>query len=226
MCLKLLLQSHSKPKVISYAGMLDQSGFKQWYTYQKLRAHYQYTPGEVSFLIGKPPFYFEDYTMLSSGAKLTLEDIHVLADLFRGPWPQQLDFHKDEDFGVFEKRIIRVTQTEGDQKIQSRITIPWVLKRKEKHNDLTLSEEKRLVTTEEANEIRRQIEKALNALIRHRFFCSGRPPLAVYHEMEERCQWSPYLRSAYVKDVLYQQIGSSNLSLKTVNGQLYFQESK
>lgn len=55
-----------EPIVTSYAGLLDQSGFKQWYKYQKLRAAYGYDAEEVSFLMGKPSFYFRDYEMMKT----------------------------------------------------------------------------------------------------------------------------------------------------------------
>lgn len=204
--------------------MLDQSGFKQWYTYQKLRTDHQYEPEEVSFLMGKPPFYFQDYSTLSSGVKLTPEDIRVLSELFPGPRPQQLDFHKDEDFGTFEKRIIRVKQVNRDNEIRSYIKIPWTIKRKEDVKDLTLREEKLIITTEEENELRRQVEVALNDLVGYRFFRLGKSGLEIYHEIKERCLWSPILRPAYVKDALYGRIGSNRLSLTRKQGRLYFQE--
>lgn len=204
--------------------MLDQSGFKQWFTYQKLRIDHQYEPEEVSFLMGKPPFYFRDYSMLSSGAKLIPEDIHVLSELFPGPRPHQLDFHKDEDFGTFEKRIIRVKQVNRDNEIRSYIKIPWTIKRKENLKDLTLCEEKRKITTEEENELRQQVKVALHDLIVYRFFRLGKSGLEIYHEIEERCLWSPILRPAYVKDELYGRIGLNRLSLTTKQGRLQYQE--
>ncbi|WP_257666687.1 hypothetical protein [Parapedobacter tibetensis] len=211
-----------KPQVTSYAGMLDQSSFKQWYTYQKLCANHQYDAEEVSFLMSKPPFYFRDYAMLASGSKLTFDDTHILSEIFHGPWPKQLDFDKD-DLGMFEKRIVRIKLIGKPSAIQYLITIPWTIKGKGNVGKLSFREEKRVITSEDENEIRQHIELYLNKLIRYDFFRLGRPALEVYREIEERCQWSPLLRPLYVKQALYQQISTGKLTLKMHCGQLHYQ---
>jgi len=210
-----------EPQVTAYAGMLDQSCFKQWYGYQKMRIDHHYEAEEVSFLMSKPPFYFRDYEMLSAGSKLTCEDQHVLSEIFHRQWIAHLDFEKD-DSSVFEKRLVRVRQVANPKDIVYHISIPWTVKGNA--SKLTMRQEQLTLTAEEENEIRMRIELALNKLAMLGFFRSNRLALEIYHEVEERCQWSSHLRPAYVKDALYQQIGLKNLILKTKQGRLYFQD--
>ncbi len=210
-------------KKTSYAGMLDQNGFRQWYKYLKFRTIHRYETEEVSFLMSKPPFYFRDYELLAAGAKITCEDQVVLAEVFRGQWIEQLDFCKD-DFGTLEKRIVRVRQEESPGEIGYLITLPWTIKGKDKASELRLIEKKRAVVTEEEKKIRGDIGITVDRLMVCGFFRSGRLALEVYHEVEERCRWSPQLRPRYVKEVLYQQISTRNLTLKMRQGRLHYQE--
>ena len=215
-----------EPIVTSYAGLLDQSGFRQWYKYQKLRAAYGYDAEEVSFLMGKPSFYFCDYEMMETGTKLTFEDESALSAIFCRQQVETLDF-ADDEFGVFEKRIIRIRRTESAEAIDYLITTPWRLKGKSKAARFKIHEEKRGVKNggEEA-ELRRQIDLMLDKLLSTGFFRYGRSGLEVYHEVEARSRWSPYLRPRYVKQAAYQKISADQLSLKANNGQLYFQGTK
>lgn len=213
------------PKVTSYAGLLDQSGFKEWYKYLKLRTMHRYDAEEVSFLMGKPPFYFQDYDMLAVRSKMTDEDQTALSEVFEGQRTEQMDFDKDE-YGAFEKRIIRVRRTEDKAAINYLITVPWKIPGKSKTAKLKIREEKRIVNDKEEHDMRRKIGYVLDKLWSIGFFCCGQAPLDIYREVEERMEWSPTLRPKYVKQVLYQQINVGNLFLMTSQGQLCFNDRR
>ena len=211
-----------EPKITSYAGLLDQSGFKQWYKYQKLRAAYRYDAEEVSFLMSKPSFYFRDYEIMETGAKLVYDDEAVLSDIFCGQDVGVLDF-ADDGFGVYEKRMIRIQRVESLAVIDYLITTPWRLKGKSKAARFKIHEEKwGIISDEEGGNLLQQIGFALDKLLTAGFFRCGRSGLEIYQEVEARIRWSPYLRPRYIKQMLYQQIGKGSLSLKASHGQLYF----
>src|SRR5690606_16772578 len=144
-----------EPKVTSYAGLLDQSGFKEWYKYLKLRAIHRYDAEEVSFLMGKPPFYFKDYEMLEVRSKMTNKDQTALSEIFEGQRTEQMDFEKD-DYGAFEKRIIRVRRTEDGAAINYLITVPWKILGKSNTAKLKIREEKRIAGGEEETDMLRK----------------------------------------------------------------------
>ena len=213
-----------EPKITSYAGLLDQSTFKQWYKYQKLRAAHRYDAEDVSFLMSKPSFYFRDYEMMETGAKLTCEDEAVLSEIFCGHYVETLSFD-DDDFGIFEKRIIRIRRTESLTSIDYLVATPWRLHGKSKATKFKIREEKDVIMSEEEEAgLLQQIGFILDKLLATGFFRCGRTGLEIYHEVEARIRWSPCLRPLYVKQVLYQQINARNLSLKTHHNQLHFQE--
>ena len=213
-----------EPKITSYAGLLDQSCFRQWYMYQKLRAAYRYDAEEVSFLMSKPSFYFRDYEIMETGAKLTREDEAVLSEIFCGQQVRSLNFAND-DFGVFEKRIIRIRRTESREAIDYLIVTRWRLKEKSKTAKFKIREEKReTMSSEEEADLLQQIGLILDKLLTTGFFRCGRSGLEIYHEVEARIRWSPCLRPRYLKQVLYQQISAGHLSLKASQGQLHFHE--
>jgi len=210
-----------KSIMTSYAGMLDRSGFEQWYNYVRQRTSYGYEMEEVSFLMSRSPFYFPDFERLEVGTKITPEDETVLSEIFREPYVGKLTFDKEQG-GTFEKRMIRVWLEENSGKISYRIAIPWKIKGQENIGHLKLREEKRNVTAKEESEIRHRVGLALNKLIQGSFFRCNRPVLEIYNEVEERCQWPSCLRPAHVKRALYQELGAGNLLLRTVNGRLSF----
>lgn len=213
-----------EPKITSYAGMLDQSSFKQWYKYQKLRAAYGYDAEEMSFLMSKPSFYFRDFEMMETGAKLTYEDEAVLSEIFCGQHVQALEFDID-DFGAFEKRIIRVRRTETTTSIDYLLITPWRLKGRSNAANFKIHEEKRItVNDEEKGSLLQQIGFILDELSSTGFFSYGRTGLEIFHEVEARIRWSPGLRPLYVKQMLYQQLSKGSLSLKAHHNQLHFQE--
>lgn len=214
----------TKLNATSYAGMLDQNGFKQWYKYLKLRIAYRYQMEEVSFLMSRPPFYFRDYEMLAVGARITFQDEAILSKIFhQQKITEQWNFDKDH-YGVSEKRVIRIRREESLKEITYFITIPWTIKGNDSASKLRLCKRRRTITTEEESEIRNDIGVSIDGLVMQGFFRCNRSALDVFHAVEEGCQWSPLLRPAYVKEALYQQIGLNNLFLKTVSGQLLFQE--
>lgn len=210
-----------EPKITSYAGMLDQSDFKQWYKYVDFRITYQYTTEEVSFLMSKPPFYFADYEIISSAARLTNDDLDVLSDIFSGSTPKHFELGKD-DFGHFEKRIIRVRRVEEAKQICYAITIPWKIEKGPK--SLRFLERKRHINIAEVAEIRRRCERAVSRLGMVGFFRQGRFALDIYREVEKQVRWSSQLRPLYVKQALYQQINAGKLTLKMNLGRLHFYE--
>src|SRR5690606_3859074 len=213
-----------EPKITSYAGMLDQSGFKRWRKYQRLRGAHHYDAEDVSYLMSKPSFYFRDYEMIESGAKLTCEDEAVLSEIFCGQYVETLDFDND-DFGTFEKRIIRIRRIESLTSINYLVTTPWRLKGKSNATKFKIREEKRsAMSSEEEADLLQHIGFILDKLSATGFFRCGRTGLEIYHEVEARIRWSPCLRPRYVKQVLYQQIGKGSLSLKASQGQLQFHE--
>ena len=65
----------------------------------------------------------------------------------------------------------------------------------------------------------------LDKLLSSGFFRYGRSGLEVYHEVEARSRWSPYLRPRYVKQAAYQKISTDQLSLKANNRLLHFQDT-
>ncbi|WP_257670672.1 hypothetical protein [Parapedobacter tibetensis] len=210
-----------EPKITSYAGMLDQSDFKQWYKYVDFRIAYQYTSEEVSFLMSKPPFYFSDYEVISSASRLTADDLGVLSGIFSGSMPKQLELNED-DFGLFEKRIVRVRRVEEPKQICFAITIPWTIKKGQK--SIKFHEQKRRINIAEMAEIRLRIQQTLDRLFKLGYFRCGRTALDIYRTAEERCRFSPILRPLYVKEGLYRLINAGSLTLKMKNDYLRFQE--
>lgn len=209
-------------KVTSYAGLLDQSGFKQWYRYLKLRVMHGYQMEEVSFLMSKPPFYFRDYEMLEIRSKITNEDQLLLMEIFQGQRMKLMDFNED-DYGSNEKRIIQIRRSESMTAIDYLITIPWTIKGNT--GKLKIREEKQLASVKEETETLQKIEHIVCKLLTAGFFRTQRMALEIYRELEEHSQWSPHLRPVYVKQVLYQQISEGTLSLKMNHDQLWFQKS-
>lgn len=46
---------------VSYSGMMYTHDFKAWYTYLKKRLDNEWSVEDLSFLLGKPPYYYADF---------------------------------------------------------------------------------------------------------------------------------------------------------------------
>ncbi|WP_028298157.1 hypothetical protein [Olivibacter sitiensis] len=212
-----------EPILTSYAGMLEQSEFKQWYRYLNCRISCQYTPEEVSFLMSKPPYYFSDYEMFASSPKLRQNDITLLNQIFSGIEGGTIKF-ASEDIDVFEPRIISVRHKAERNRSLYHISVPWIVLDRSKEK-LNLTEFKKDTGTK-ADLIRflPKLQKTMGGMLSRSFFRHGRLGYDIYREVEYRCRYSPLLSPMLVKDVLYKLIGAKKLSVTNRNGQLHYQE--
>ncbi|MDM8177371.1 hypothetical protein QT327_23975 [Olivibacter sp. 47] len=72
-----------QPKLpVTYGGMLTQDELAERYVYISARVRCNYTEEELSFLLGRAPYYFSDYERMEEGAKLTGIDMENLKYIF------------------------------------------------------------------------------------------------------------------------------------------------
>ncbi|GAA4803232.1 hypothetical protein GCM10023231_35270 [Olivibacter ginsenosidimutans] len=214
-----------KPKPIkTYAGMLTQDEFVQYYAYLSARLKAGYSPEEVSFMIGRAPYYFVDYERMERGARLNQYDRKILDEIFKNKLYEQLLLAKDEFHGYQEKRFIRVNLDECGNERQYCIHHPWLIKEKTKKSNkaIQLVETIRVIAPKDNCKIRSEIAYVLQRLKNRAFFQIPQLPYAIHFEVTKLVSRNIYPFPSELKAVLYQLLHEGKLLLKTIEGRMHY----
>ncbi|MGK9117356.1 hypothetical protein [Olivibacter jilunii] len=217
-----------QPKLpVTYGGMLTQDELAERYVYISARVRCNYTEEELSFLLGRAPYYFSDYERMEEGAKLTGIDMENLKYIFSDIYLDELSFEKDEFYAYNEKRIVRVRKECEKDKLIYRIFHPWIQrKNKRKVNEpLVLHELYHNITVLEKQEIKEYMLYMLRLLLRRRFFNMPRAPYCIYREVDKQKPSGTTIYPIYLKQALYDLTHKGLFSMKRMNGVLFFSSS-
>lgn len=217
--------SHMKPQPVeTYGGMLTQDELAQRYAYINARIKFDYTEEELSFLMGKAPYYFADYERMENGAKLLDEDIEILSDIFYGHLLEGMPFERDEFYTYHERRLIRVQKEIKDGMLFYKIIHPWYIrKNKVKVNEpIKFYEILRKVVPNEERVVKREINYVLTRLMNRGFFQTKQAPYFIYKEVKKYVNSNVDVYPIYLKQALYGFLHSGKLILATTNGVMHF----
>lgn len=210
-----------KPKLIeTYGGMLTQDELAERSTYIGARIKYSYTEEELSFLMGRPPYYFSDYERMANGSRLTRTDVENLEAIFSGTCLEGVSFEMDEFYAYHEKRIVRV-QKEREEDIQIyRIFHPWIQKKNNRkvNEPIVFHELHRRVTDLKDRQIKEGVLHLLGSLVGRSFFNIPKAPYRIYHEVDKQIKIGASLYPKYVKQALYELKHQGVLTMKMENG--------
>jgi|GEM_PF-1459580 len=211
----------------TYGGMLTQDGFAQLYAYIHARITFGYTEEEVSFLMGRAPYYFADYERMENGARLSLQDIETLSCIFSDHIFAEITFEKDEVYGYHEKRLVRVKKIINDGMLFYTLVHPWDIKKeKRKRNEpIKLYEIIRNLSVKEELKIKAEIVYVLKRLLNRGFFSVPQSAHAIYVEIEKLVSRNITIYPVYLKEVLYEFLHAGKLILKTTNGVMHYYRS-
>ncbi|QNL50969.1 hypothetical protein H8S90_05095 [Olivibacter sp. SDN3] len=211
-----------KPRTLtsSYAGMLTQVEMNRWYAFMRQRIFFKYSKEELSFLMGKAPYYYSDYEEMNNAEKLTVADEALLNNIFNYRISQGIPFSKDEFSSYTEPRLVRV-HTETDQRvIYYKITHPW--KCENKFQVIRFSEAIPKIKLNEQRQAYGMLKKSIEQLIYRGTFQHGQSPLDVFRKLEEESFNDVSIRPMYAKKVLYEFVGKGMLAVKNINGLLSY----
>lgn len=210
--------------IATYAGMLTQDEFVRHYAYIEARIKAGYTTEELSFMIGKAPYYFTDYERMEKGARLNQRDMEILNEIFKHRPLKLLSLEKDEFHGYQEKRLIRVNLDKRDGERLYEIHHPWLIRKStRKTNDpIRLIENIRDITPKEARKIRIELDYVLKRLKNRGFFQEPRLPYTIYFALKNLANRNMNPFPNELKAVLYHLLHEGKLLLKTIEGQMHY----
>lgn len=209
-----------KTLTTSYAGMLTQVEMNRWYAFMRQRIYFNYFKEELSFLMGKAPYYYCDYEEMNNGEKLTAEDEALLNNIFNYRISQGIPFSKDEFGSYTEPRLVRVYRETDQRKIHYKITHPW--KCESKFQVIRFSEKIPKIRLQEQQQAYGFLTKTIEQLIFQGTFKYGQSPLDIFRKLEGESFNDVSIRPMYAKKVLYEFVGKGMLTVKNVNGQLSY----
>jgi hypothetical protein len=202
-----------------YCGLITQDDFRQRYAFIKARTNLNFTRDELSFLIGKPPYFIADYEEMNSGIKLALEDLAILSLFLINLYPEILPFDVD-DFGCKEKRVVRGKCEEISGFHQHIVTHPWTINYI--NTPVKLTEKLAEVDIEEEQKIE-MLRKHILELMANGHFTKRMSSLAIYREAEKFDSLGFCLKPRYVMKVVYDLVTVRKLKMVTERSTIFYQ---
>lgn len=228
----------SKTNKDTNAGIMYSMDFRYWYTYLKRRIAKGWTSEEVSFLLGKAPFYYTDFeSMHNVGTFLRRERI-LLDNIYQDATTESMAFH-EEKYETNEKRLVRVHIEEELFYKDYEIVIPWTLTNRESYKengkikirkcgvpDLTFKEWKEEESLESLSDATIDIREKLNSLMKLRYFKEGKSPHEIFRQVEFTGQHNLQIFPRHLKDGLYNLIKAGTMCVRNLDERYIFLEVK
>lgn len=111
----------------SYSGMMRTSEFKQWYTYFKKRLYRNWSVADLSFLLGKPDYYYADFEKMYKVSDFLQRETLLLDKIYDCIEVEKMEFDL-EKWEVGEERLIRLNIQEDKYVRNYQLCMPWKLK--------------------------------------------------------------------------------------------------
>ncbi|SKB54846.1 hypothetical protein SAMN05660841_01149 [Sphingobacterium nematocida] len=220
----------------SYAGMMYSSDFVYWYTYLKRRIAKGWSSEELSFLLGKAPFYYNDFELMHVVGKFLQNERIMLDRIYQDSTVEPI-MPVRESYETNEERLIRVNIEEGDFYREFELIVPWTFtpeqhykeagvwkSRKYTLPELTFKEWLINESLEMASDATIDIRHKLNRLLEKGELKEGRSAIELFQEVEFTGRHNLKLYPRHLKDGLYNLIKAGKVYVRNVNGRYVFFE--
>lgn len=222
---------------ISYAGVMYSSDFVYWYTYLKRRIAKGWSSEELSFLLGKAPFYYNDFELMHVVGKFLQNERIMLDRIYQDSTVESI-MPVRESYETNEERLIRVNIEEGDFYREFELIVPWTFTPEQRYKEggvwkckkYTLPElifKEWLVdeSLEMASDATIDIRHKLNRLLEKGELKEGRSAIELFQEVEFTGRHSLKICPRHLKDGLYNLIKAGKVYVRNVNGRYVFFEA-
>lgn len=221
----------------SYAGMMYSSDFVYWYTYLKRRITKGWTTEDLSFLLGKAPFYYNDFERMHVVGKFLQNERLMLDRIYQDSTVEAIMPHR-ELYEINEERLIRVNIENGDFYRELELIVPWAFtpeqhykeagvwkSRKYTLPELTFKEWLLDESLEMASDANIDIRNKLSSLLHRGWLKEGRSAMEMFREVEFTGQHNLKIYPRHLKDGLYNLIKIGKVYVRNVNGRYVFFEA-
>ncbi|MBB6240032.1 transcriptional regulator with XRE-family HTH domain [Pedobacter sp. AK013] len=219
-------ESEVKPRIClrtsSYSGYIDQHDFIERVLFIKKRISNSLTREELAFLMGRTPYFINDYEEMTNTIKLDLIDMDLLSLTLKRNFNGGISFDKKDGLHDIshEKRMVRVTKYEYPDKLEYVFNHRWVEYGKNKPLKLI---EPAFQPPNDGGEQVRLITNELTKLLSGSYFKTKRSPFEIYQYV-----WTAhkYRSSAWsilhLKNLIYELIRTEHLRMSNLNGHFVY----
>ncbi|TYR38115.1 hypothetical protein FXV77_02200 [Sphingobacterium phlebotomi] len=206
----------------SYSGMMYANDFKQWYTYLKKRLDNEWSAEDLSFLLGKPPYYYADFERMYKVGDFLAKESILLDRIYRSSCTEKMVFYK-HPFEVPEERLVRLTVKEDKICRYYEISLPWEFDLKKaslSQPSLVLEEWKKDGNIQMESDMLLHVRLELEKLLKYNFFKVRQTPIDIFERIKKTELYHHRIRPQHVKQGIYLLIQQAKIVVRS-NGDRY-----
>lgn len=220
----------------TYAGIMYSIDFNYWYTYLKRRIAKGWSAEELSFLLGRDPFYYTDFEHMHEVEKFLQRERILLDRIYEDSTVEPMTFHR-ESYELNEERLVRVNIEDEHFYKDYELIIPWGLASKELYMkdgerktrscpvpELTFREWKKEESLEELSDATIDIRNKLNRFLDNSGLKEGKTAMELFREVEFTGRHSLKIYPRHLKDGLYNLIKAGKVCVRNMNERYVFFE--
>lgn len=207
-----------------YSGLVSQEEFNIRFGFSKSRIALGYTQEEVSFLMGKHPYFYCEYEEMNAG-NISDQDKALLSAVYKTPFSAPLNFEPD-DYGFKQKRLIKGVRIFNDGIYHHTITHPWFIiidkeKKIRENKPINFKELPFRIEQHQQKDAVNEFRALLTDLLESSFLNSPRHPLHIYEQIRLH-YFNPILRPKFLKQVIYEFMSKDKLQMRTIENKIHY----
>ncbi|SHG07197.1 hypothetical protein [Pedobacter caeni] len=207
-----------------YSGLVSQEEFNMRFGFSKSRIALGYTQEEVSFLMGKHPYFYCEYEEMN-GCNISDQDKVLLSAIYKAPFSAPLNFEPD-DYGFKQKRLIKGARIFNDGIYCHTLTHPWQIiidkeKRIKENKPIKFKELPFRIEQHQQVDAISEFRAILTDLLDCSFLRSPRHPLNIYEQIRLN-YFNPILRPRFLKQVIYELMAKNILQMRTIENKIHY----
>lgn len=207
----------------SYSGMMRTSEFKQWYTYFKKRLYHNFSASDLSFLLGKPDYYYADFekmykvSVFLSNEKMLLDKIYNCIEV------EKMEFDL-EDWEISEERLVRLDIQEDRFIKNYKICTPWKLKKSKEEIQPQLAFEEWPNEQDLQEEYDAQVHAKIecNRLMQVGMLKEAISPYDLFNQIKPTAGSKLKFYPTQLKNTLFQLIQQGKIGIKKYSDRIHF----
>ncbi|ERJ59620.1 hypothetical protein [Sphingobacterium paucimobilis] len=221
----------------SYAGVMYSSDFVYWYTYLKRRIAKGWSSEELSFLLGKAPFYYNDFELMHVVGKFLQNERIMLDRIYQDSTVEPI-MPSRKSYETNEERLIRVNIEEGEFYREFELIVPWTFLREERYKEDGVSKCKKYrlpelrfkewfleESLEMVSDATIDIRNKLNRFLDNRGLKDGKMAMELFREVEFTGRHNFKIYPRHLKNGLYNLIKAGKVYVRNMNQRYVFFEA-
>lgn len=212
-------------ELYKYSGLASQEEFNIRYGLSQLRISLGYTQEEVSFLMGKHPYFYREYEEMKDGCDISDQDRLLICAIYKSSFISPISFERDE-YGFKQKRLIKGVRNFKNGIYYHSLTHPWLIitdkeRRVRENIPIQYKELPFCIEQDCIMDALNEFRRILSDLLDGSFLRSPRLPLHIYEHIR-LYHFNPILRPVFLKQAIYECIAKKVIQMKTIENKIHY----